>query len=79
MFGKGMQEGSICNKSPHESLCHSASDHHSTEEQSAFSRHQIAQDRTVVKEYDRLFSGHFPFIHTGYVEGLHSTDNHQHI
>jgi hypothetical protein len=64
---------------PHESLCLSATDHQSMQEQSGFNRHQIAQDCAVVKDYDRLFSGHFPFIHTGYVEGSHSTANHQHI
>jgi hypothetical protein len=79
MFGNGVQEGSMYHNSPHESLCHSATDHHSMQEQSAFSRQQIAQDCTVVKDYDRLFSGHFPFSYNGSVEGSHSTDNHQHI
>jgi hypothetical protein len=54
-------------------------DRNSTQEQSAFSRYQIAPDHTVVKAHDQWLSGRFPFSNIGTVEGSHSTDKHQQI
>jgi hypothetical protein len=54
-------------------------DRSSTQQQSAFIHHQIAQHRTVLKDSDQWLSRRFPVSHTGNFEGSHSTDKHQHI
>jgi hypothetical protein len=81
MVGNGMQEWSLYHNSPHDRPPRALLplERNSTQEQSAISHHQTAQDHTVVKDYDRCLTGRFPFSHTGNVEGSHSADKHQHI